>query len=286
MNDGFYIFTRSIIFILVLFLTTKILGKKQISQLTIFEYVVGITIGSIAGEVVTGLESNMYYGGLAIFVLGFGTFLANLYSIKSKRFRDMVEGTGTVVIEDGKVLENNLKHEKYTIDDLSSLLRQKNIFKIADVEFAVLEPQGKISALLKKENQPLTPKDLKIKTANEKEPQTVIMDGAILDEPLRSSGKSREWLQLELNKLDVILANVFLGQIDSYGELTVDLYDDKKTVPSPTQRPLLLASLKKTQADFEIYSLSTECEKSKKMYQKNAEQVQEIIEKLTPYLIG
>ncbi|MCQ6282784.1 DUF421 domain-containing protein [Bacillus sp. EB600] len=286
MPGWIYIFTRSIIFIIFLFLTTKLLGKKQISQLTFFEYVVGITVGSVAGEVVTGLESNMFYGGLAIFILGSITFLVNLYSIKSKRFRDMVEGTGTVVIEGGKILEDNLKREKYTIDDLSSLLRQKNIFKIADVEFAVLEPRGKISALLKKENQPLTSKDLQIKAANEKEPQTVIMDGAILDEALRSSGKSREWLQLELDKLEVTIDNVFLGQLNSYGELTVDIYDDKIKVPSPTQRPLLLASLKKTQADFEIYSLSTECEKSKKMYQKNAKQVQEVIDNLTPYLIG
>ena len=286
MPGWFFIVSRSIIFLLLLFITTKILGKKQISELSFFEYVAGITIGSIAGEVVTGLESNMYHGALAIIVFGLVTFLANFFSLKSKKFRDIVEGRGTVIIKDGKILEDNLKKEKYTIDEISALLRQKDIFRVADVEFAVLEPRGNLSALLKKENRPITPKDLQIKTANEKEPQTIIMDGKILDEPLRSAGKSRGWLQTELEKLEVTLENVFLGQVDTYGELTVDIYDDKIQVPSPTQRPLLMAMLKKTQADLELFSLSTDCEKSKAMYMKNAEKVQNVIDKLAPFLNG
>lgn len=281
-----FIIVRSITFLLLLFLTTKLLGKKQISELSFFEYVAGITVGSIAGEVVTGLESNAYHGALAIIVFGLFTFLADYLSLKSKKFRDVMDGRGAVVIKDGKVLEENLKKEKYTIDELSALLRQKDIFKIADVEFAVLEPRGNLSTLLKKENRPLTPKDLQMKTANEKEPQTVIMDGEILLEALRSAEKSPGWLQLELEKLGVTLGNIFIGQIDSYGELTVDLYDDKINVPSPSQRPLLMAMLKKTHADLELFSLATNNEQAGKMYKKNAEIVQEVIDKLQPYLLG
>ncbi|MGG1399209.1 DUF421 domain-containing protein [Bacillus salipaludis] len=280
------IIARSLIFLLLLFLTTKLLGKKQISELNFFEYVAGITVGSIAGEVVTGLEANMYHGALAILVFGFVTFFADFLSLKSKKFRDVMDGRGAVVIKDGRVLEENLKKEKYTIDELSALLRQKDIFRIADVEFAVLEPRGNLSALLKKENRPLTPKDLQMKTANEKEPQTVIMDGNILDEALRSSGKSRGWLTTELEKLGVTLDNVFIGQVDSYGELTIDIYDDKLQVPSPQQRPLLMAMLKKTHADLELFSLATNCEESKDMYLKNAAIVQKSIDQLAPYLNG
>lgn len=286
MPGWIFILTRSIIFIIILFVTTKMTGKKQISELSFFEYVSGITIGSIAGEVITGLESNLYHGALAIIFFGAATLLVNFLSLKSKSFRDIVEGKGTVIIKDGKILEDNLKKEVYTIDDISALLRQKDIFRIADVEFAVLEPRGNLSTLLKKENRPLTPKDLQMKTASEKEPQTVIMDGNILDESLRSSGKSRGWLQMELDKLNVTLDNVFLGQVDSYGELTIDIYDDKIKVPSPQQRPLLLAMLKKTQADLELFSLETDCEKAKAMYNKNAARLQELIDKLTPFLIG
>jgi uncharacterized membrane protein YcaP (DUF421 family) len=284
MPGWIHIIIRSVVFLLILLITTKMLGKKQISELSFFEYVSGITVGSIAGEVITGLESNPYHGALAIVIFGLVTLLVDFLSLKSKTFRDAVEGRGTVIIKDGKILEENLKKEKYTIDEISALLRQKDIFRVADVEFAVLEPRGNLSALLKKENRPLTPKDLQIKTANEKEPQTIIMDGSILDEALRSSGKNRGWLQLELEKLGVTLDNVFLGQVNSYGELTVDIYDDKLKIPSAQQRPLLLATLKKTQADLEIFSLQTDGETAKTMYKKNAALLQDIIEKLKPYL--
>jgi uncharacterized membrane protein YcaP (DUF421 family) len=279
-----YIIGRSLLFLVLLFITTKILGKKQISELSFFEYVAGITVGSIAGEVVTGLESNTFHGVLALVVFGIITFLVNYLSIKSKTFSDFAEGKGTVVIKDGKILEEALKNEKYTLDELSALLRQKGIFKAADVEFAVLEPRGNLSTLLKSENRPLTPKDLHIKVPNEKEPQTVIMDGKIIDESLRKSGKGRGWLYTEFEKLNITLNNVFLGQVDSYGELSVDLYDDQIELPKDTKRPLLLASLKKIQADLEIFSLKTDCEEAKLMYKKNAEQLLSTIEQLTPYL--
>jgi uncharacterized membrane protein YcaP (DUF421 family) len=278
------IIVRSFVFLALLFFMTKILGKKQISELSLFEYVSGITIGSIAGEAITGLEKNMFQGMIAIIIFSLATLFADVLALKSKSFRDFIEGRGTVFIKDGKVLEENLKKEKYTIDELSALLRQKDIYRVADVEFAVLEPRGTLSALLKKENRPLTPKDLQLKVPNEKEPQTVVMDGNILDEALRSAGKSRGWLTNELEKLEVTLDNVFIGQVDSYGELTVDIYDDKMQVPSPAQRPLLLATLKKTQADLEIFSLETKDAASIAMYKKNAKLVQDTIDKLTPYL--
>ncbi|MEH7495817.1 DUF421 domain-containing protein [Neobacillus niacini] len=278
------IIIRSFVFLALLFFMTKILGKKQISELSFFEYVSGITIGSIAGEAITGLEKNMFQGMMAIIIFTLATLSADILALKSKTFRDFIEGKGTVFIKDGKVLEENLKKEKYSIDELSALLRQKDIYRVADVEFAVLEPRGNLSALLKKEHQPLTPKDLNLQMPNEKEPQTVIMDGSILDEPLMYSGKSRGWLTLELAKLGLTLENVFIGQVDSYGELTVDVYDDKLQIPSPNQRPLLLATLKKTQVDLEIFSLETNDESAKVMYKKNAKLVQETIEKLTPYL--
>lgn len=284
MPEWFDTIFRSIIFLFALFLMTKVLGKKQISELSFFEYISGITIGSIAGEAITGLEKSILSGLIAIVIFTLITLAVDYLALKSKTLRNIVDGRGTVLIKDGKVLEENLKKEKYTIDELSALLRQKDIYRVADVEFAVLEPRGNLSALLKKENRPLTPKDLHMVVPSEKEPQTVIMDGQIVDEALRSAGKSRGWLNTELEKLEVSLDNVFIGQVDSYGELTVDIYDDKLQVPSPTQRPLLLATLKKTQADLEIFSLETEDPISKTMYTKNAKIVQNVIDKLTPYL--
>jgi uncharacterized membrane protein YcaP (DUF421 family) len=141
---------RSFVFLTLLFFMTKILGKKQISELSFFEYVSGITIGSIAGEAITGLEKNMFQGMIAIIIFSLATLLADILALKSKSFRDFIEGRGTVFIKDGKVLEENLKKEKYSVDELSALLRQKDIYRVTDVEFAVLEPRGTLSALFKK----------------------------------------------------------------------------------------------------------------------------------------
>ncbi|KYD07483.1 hypothetical protein B4102_2974 [Heyndrickxia sporothermodurans] len=158
------------------------------------------------------------------------------------------------------------------------------MFKTADVEFAVLEPNGDLSVLLKKENQPLTPKDMNIKVAYEKVPQTVIMDGKILDNPLSEVNKNRQWLEVELEKLGVTLQNVFIGQVDTYGQLTVDVYDDKLKVPSPQQKPLLMSMIKKSQADLQSFALQTNSKKDQNMYMKNSKKLQEAIDLLTPYL--
>ena len=98
-------------FLTLLFFMTKILGKKQISELSFFEYVSGITIGSIAGEAITGLEKNMFQGMAAIIIFSLVTLLVDIFALKSKSFRDFIDGRGTVLIKDGKVLEENLKKE-------------------------------------------------------------------------------------------------------------------------------------------------------------------------------
>ncbi|KON88513.1 membrane protein [Sporosarcina globispora] len=284
MPEWLLIGARSILFAGVLFAITKLIGKKQISELSFFEYVSGITIGSIAAEIIMGLDNHWASGILSILIFGLVTLFADILSLKSKSFRDFFEGKGTIFIKDGKILEDNLKKERYSIDDLSSLLRQKNVFKAADVEFAVLEPRGDLSIMLKKENQPLTPKDLKLNLPQEKEPQTVIMDGIILNDPLAESGKTRKWLNMEIEKLGLTIDNIFLGQIDSYGELTVDIFDDLLKVPAPQQRPLLMAMIKKCAADLEVFSLQTDSKSAQQMYEKNTQKLNQIIQKLTPYL--
>ncbi|GER70541.1 hypothetical protein BpJC7_18440 [Weizmannia acidilactici] len=284
MPEWFEIVLRSILFIAVLFLMTKILGSKQISQLSFFEYISGITIGSVAAEVITGVDGNIIHG-LIVLVLFCGiTYGVDVLSLKSKKFRDFAEGKSVVFIKDGKIMEDSLRKEHYTIDDLNSLLRKKNVFNAADVEFAVLEPNGDLSVFLKKENRPLIPKDLNLKVANEKVPQTVIMDGKILDDPLAEANKTRQWLKTELDKLGVALDNVFMAQVDSYGQLTVDVYDDQLKLPTSQQKPLLMSMIKKSQSDLESFALQTDSDEAKKMYLKNAKKLQEAIDMLEPYL--
>ncbi|WP_408011175.1 DUF421 domain-containing protein [Pseudalkalibacillus sp. A8] len=284
MLDWIEIIVRSCIFLIILFLMTKWLGKKQLAELSFFEYVVGITIGAIAAEVTMGLERQIIHGIIAMSIWTLFPIVIGLISLKNKNVRNFVEGNTTIVIKDGKVLEDNLKKERYSIDELLEELRSKDVFQVSDVEYAVIEPNGNVSVLLKKENQPLTAKDLQLNVPPIKEPQTVIMDGQVLDEPLSTIALNRGWLYEELEKIGVSFDNVFLGQVDSYGQLTVDLYDDKIKVPSPQEKPLLLASLKKCQADLELFSLLTESNEAKQMYNHNSQKLDDILNKLTPIL--
>lgn len=280
------IILRAIGMLILLFLTAKLSGKKQVAQLSYFDYISRITLGGMAAIAVLHLEVNFFYGVLAVVLWAGITFLLDLLALKSKVVRDFIDGKGTVVIKDGKVMEDNLKKEQFTTDMLLKQLRTKNAFKFADVEFAVLEPTGELNVLLKRDRQPLTLKDLNVKIPDEKEPQTVIMDGKILNEPLATIGLNPGWLKTELDKQGIAIENVFLGQVDSFGQLTVDLFDDKIQVPKPIEMPLLLSSIKKCQADLELFALATENEEAKQMYFNNAKKVEEVIRKVTPMLQG
>ncbi|MBE4909438.1 DUF421 domain-containing protein [Bacillus luteolus] len=286
MSEWVEVVIRSFGILIGLFLITKLLGKKQLSKLSFFEYIAGITIGNIAGTLSMDLRLNMANGISSILVWLLFPLVLSLLSLKSKTVRDFVEGKSTVFIKNGKIMEDNLKKEQYSADELLEQLRRKNIFRVADVEFALLEPTGEITALLKREKQPLTVGDIIKNSASIKEPQTVMMDGSILDEPLSTIGLNRGWLKEELDKIGVTPENVFLAQVDSFGQLTVDLYDDKVQVPPPVTLKLLQASIKKCEADFELFALQTESQAAKEMYMKNAEKIREIENKVKPYLEG
>lgn len=284
MLDWIQIILRAVTLLVVLFLLTKWLGTKQLSELNIFEYITGVVLGGIVALHSSTLDSPIYYAIIPMFIWFIIPYLVELISLKSKTFRNLTQGKSTVFIQNGKIMEENLKKENFSTDDLLENLRNKNIFNVADVEFALLEPTGKLSVLPKKETLPPSAKDLGIKVAPEKEPQTVIMDGKVLLEPLANLSLNTNWLETELEKLNVSIENVFLGQVDHHGQLTVDLYDDKIAVPEPSQKPLLLATMKKCQADLELFALATNNDNTKKMYEKNSQKLQKAIDKVKPFL--
>ncbi|MFB9328624.1 DUF421 domain-containing protein [Paenibacillus aurantiacus] len=284
MQDWVHILFRSLGTIVMLFVLTRILGKKQISQLTFFEYVTGITLGEIAGFLSTDVERSYLHGVIALAVWFALPLLVELVTLRSKTLREWLEGKGTVLIKEGKVLEDNLKKERYTADELLEQLRAKSVFRVADVEFATLEASGELSVMLKKENQPLTPAMLGIKVAPEEEPQTVIMDGNIMDEPLAVMGLNRGWLHTELEKQGYLLENVFLGQVDAAHQLYLDLYDDQVQVPEPQTKAVLMATLKKCGADLELFALSVDDSGAKQMYGGCASTMNAIIQDMTPLL--
>ncbi|MFB1083353.1 YetF domain-containing protein [Jeotgalibacillus sp. JSM ZJ347] len=225
MSDWLMVIVRGLLMVMVLFVCTKMLGKKQISQLSFFEYVTGITVGSIGAEVITGLDRQFLHGVLGIVSFISIPLLVDFLSLKSKKVRDLVEGEGTVFIQRGKIIEKNLKKERYTTDELMELLRKKEVFAISDVNFAILEPSGELNVMLKKAKTPLVQEDLNKNVQDEKPPETIIMDGKPIEKSLSSIGRDVEWLKEQMDKKDVNVSDVFLAQITDDGKIFMDLYD-------------------------------------------------------------
>ena len=219
--------SRSIFVIISLFFITKLLGKKQLSKLSFFEYIVGITVGDIAGTLSMDSGLEMKEGITSIVIWTCIPILISHLSLHSKKFRDFVEGTPTVFIKDGNVIEAHLRREKYSLDELLEQLRIKNIFRVEDIEFATLEANGELSVLLKKAKQPLLVEDMMDKPPVEKEVYTIIMDGKILQRTLERCNLTEKWVDTALRKRGLHLHEIFLAQVDHQGELTFDFYDDK-----------------------------------------------------------
>ncbi|MBM7866507.1 DUF421 domain-containing protein [Heliobacterium gestii] len=275
---------RSTAVFLLILAGARLLGKRQLSQLTLFDLIVVVAIGVVAGALSLNLAGDLASALMAIVVwIGFPIALFYL-SIKFKTVRDLVQGKETILINHGKVLDARLMEARMSPEDLLSQLRRKNVFNFADVEFALLEPSGDLSVLLKKEKQPVTAATLERKVGHESAPQTVILDGNFLDEPLAAMGLNRRWLHEELEKIGVAPENVFLAQVDSVGQLYVDLFDDAINLPQPKTKELLFVNLKKAQADCELYALATKDSQAKQMYTEAAGVMAETVRDLQPLL--
>jgi len=148
-----------------------------------------------------------------------------------------------------------------------------------------METSGDINVNLKADKKPVTAYDLGEKVATKSEPQTVILDGNILNEGLTNIGLNQCWLNSELEIKGVALENVFIGQVDSSGDLYLDLFDDMIQVPKSQVKEMLYASLQKSQADLMSFSLETKNEEAKSMYLKNADSLEKVMETLEPYLL-
>jgi len=270
-------------FFLVLVLT-RLLGKRPIARLTLFDLIIVIVVGFIAAALSVNLTPDLANG---VIPLGIWILLpAVIYalSLKFKSIRDLYQGKEIVLVNHGRVLEDKLLEVRLTPEDFLGLLRQKNVFNFADVEFAVLEPTGDINVLLKKEQQTVTPKDMGIRVVEESVPQTVILDGNIMDDALSALGLNRNWLLTEVNKAGLAVENIFIAQADSTGQLYLDLFDDAIQTPKPSIREMALASLKKCQADCEVFALGTREADARTMYGEAANTLKDIIDELEPLL--
>ncbi|RJQ29370.1 MAG: DUF421 domain-containing protein [Peptococcaceae bacterium] len=207
---------------------TRMVGKSQVGQLTISDWVNGVIIGSIAAAMTVDLKTNVGYYVLALFVFLVLTIAAQWTGLKFRPAHKMLNDEPTVVVHNGKILERNMERMRYTVDDLTSQLRQKNAFNIADVEFAIAEPNGELSVLLKGQEAPLTPSDLNVPTKYQGVPSELVIDGTIIKQNLKQNDLTEDWLLGELQRQGIqSLKEVLYASLDTDGNLYVDKRQDQ-----------------------------------------------------------
>ena len=208
--------------VIYLFLVIKVLGKKQISELNIFDYIIGLSLGNIAAEMTVNDEISILTGLLAMTIYGLFSLFVSFITSKSIIARRILVGTPTMLIQRGKILENSLKQARIDINDLLQEARNNGYFDISKIEYAIMEANGKISFLPKSKYASLTPKDMKIKTTYEGICTNLVMDKKIMKKHLKDIGKTEKWLMKRLEKQGYkTLDNILLVTIDSDEKLSI-----------------------------------------------------------------
>lgn len=205
---------RSLLSLLTLFLVAKMLGKRQVSQLTLFDYVVGISIGNFAAEMTINLESQEINGVVAVLIFGIVAYIIDILAIKSIKLRKYFMGTPTIVIQHGQIIKKNLRKVKFDLNDLLEECREKGYFDMSEIEYAIMEPNGKISILPKPEYKPVTIKDLNLKNEKQGLCANLVIDGKIMKNCLRNINKTEEWLRQQLKVKGYKVEDVFLATFD------------------------------------------------------------------------
>lgn len=206
-----------------LWIFTRLLGKTQVGQLTFYEYVNGITLGSIAANVAAAEPDKVWshFYDLVLFVVFTYTF--SYLTIKNRSIRKMIDGEATVVIENGTILKENMRKLRYNLDELNAQLREQGVLDIGEVQFAILETTGGLSVIKKTLEQPISKNDMGIKMSEASFPIELIMDKEIIHEHLAKNNVSLIWLEEELSKQGIQSTDeVLYAVIDSKGKLFVN----------------------------------------------------------------
>ena len=215
---------------LVLLILTRIMGRKEISQMTFFNFVSAITIGTLSGALVTDKTLSVGNGVIALLAWSIFTIIIGVVTIKSKRTRQIIDGEPVIVVKEGKIMEEALLKVRLDVDSLKASLREKDIFSLMDVDYAIFETDGKLSIMKKENKLPLTQSDMH--TDERKKnlfplATEVIVDGVINTNNLAKLNLDRKWLYEKLQELDVSsISQVFYAEIQKNGQLFIDTRND------------------------------------------------------------
>ena len=184
----------------ILFLIAKVIGHKQVAQLEFFDYITGITIGSIAAELATTLDKPWWKPTISMLIFGAITVTLSVITRRFARSRKFINGTPTIILNDGKLYRENMKKAKLELSEFLLLCRQEGYFNLNDIQTAVFEYNGKLSILPKSAKRPLNPEDMELNPKPEHIGTEIIMDGRVMDDNLKRKGLNDDWLQKELKK--------------------------------------------------------------------------------------
>ncbi len=215
---------RTLLGFSVLFFLTRVLGKKQLSQMTFFTYITGIALGNIAGDMVVHRDIKLVDGITGITLWAFLTLTIEYIALKSAKARILLDGEPTIIIKQGKISEKAMKSNKLNMDDLTMLLRIKNVFSITEVDYAILEPNGQISVLKKVDFENVTNKNAGISlTPRRFLPSELVVDGRLVKKNLTELSLSEDWLANELRKKGISrFEEVFYAELQSDGTVVAE----------------------------------------------------------------
>lgn len=215
--------------VVALFFLTKLIGYQQMSQLTMFDYINGISIGSIAAEMATALEDDYREPLIAMIIYSLAAIFISIASNKSKVFQRLVVGKPIILYDQGELYRNNFKKAKLGLNEFLTLCRISGYFDLSNIQTAILEPNGKISFLPVVDQRPVTPKDLGLKIDQDYLVANVILDGEIMYKNLKHTGKDEIWLNHQLQAHGVSEhKEVLLATCDINGTLHVYKKNDEK----------------------------------------------------------
>ena len=229
MQEILHVTVLSISSFIVIFLLAKLMGYRQMSQMSMFDYINGITIGSIAAEMATSLEESFVQPLTAMVVYAILTLFLSLLTSKSIRARRFVEGEPLVLVNNGEMYRDNLRKAKIDVTELLVQCRINGYFDISKIQTAVLEGNGKISFLPKVSDRPATPADLQLSPQQDYMVANVILDGKIMKKNLQHTGNDEKWLRKQIQGQGAKkIEDVLLATCDSSNQVTVFLKNNKK----------------------------------------------------------
>lgn len=220
---------RSLLSLATLFIATKIIGKKQVSELSLFDYVIGISIGNFAAEISLSNDIQYVNSFVAVMVFGLVSYFVSLWTLKSMRMRRFFLGKPTVLIQDGHIVRKNLRKVRMNVNELLQQCRTNGNFDLNEVEYAIMESNGQISILPKAENKPVTPKDTQLKVDKSFMCANVIIDGKVMINNLINMNKDEAWLTKELKvKGYNDCSGILLATLDPNEKLII--YEDNRNL--------------------------------------------------------